>query len=96
MQEIVLCKVEYNKLSFYEREAMTKLAQAKQRTLTVILEGAFSAFQNLSLPIFSNSRRYHQIGYLTIVQRVICVYNDAIVAKVLKAQLSKLHSPLKT
>ena len=75
---------------------MTKLAQAKQRTLTMILEGANSTFQKLSLPIFSNSPRYHQIGYLTIVQRVICVYNDAIVGKVLKAQLSQLHSPLKT
>jgi len=96
MQEIVLCKVEYKKLWFFDRKAMTKLAQAKQRTLTMIQVGADSTFQKLSLPIFSNSRRYHQISYLTIVQRVICVYNDAIVGKVLKAQLPKLHSPLKT
>ncbi len=75
---------------------MTKLTQAKQRMLTMKLEGAQSTFQKLSLLIFSNSRRYHQIGYLTIVQRAICVYNDAIVGKVLKAQLSQLHSPLKT
>jgi hypothetical protein len=73
-----------------------KVRQAKQRTLTMILEGAYVTFQKLSLPIFSNSSRYHQNGYLTIVQRVICVYNDAIVRKVLKAQLPKLHSPLKT
>ena len=93
MQEIVLYQVEYNKLWFYDREAMTKLALSKQRMLTMILEGAYSTFQKLSLPIFSNSHKYHQIGYLTIVQRVICVYNDAIVGNLLKASLSKLHSP---
>ncbi len=96
MQEILLCKVEYDTLLFYGREAMTKLAETKQRTLSMILEGAHSTFQKISLLTFSNPRRYHQIGYLTIVQRVICVYNDAIVGNALKTQLPKLHSPLKT
>ncbi len=41
--------------------------------------------KNIYTSIVSNAHTYHQIGYLTIVQRVICVYNDAIVRNLLKA-----------